>query len=48
MHGGGLFGHYSNFHLFPDVKLGIYTNINGLEGQIMAMVNAALYIGMTD
>ncbi len=45
MHTGVLFGHYTRFHLFPDIHLGIYTSINGVEGQYSAMDHTAMFVG---
>ena len=30
--GGSNLGHLSEFHLFPDVSLGIFTSLNGVDG----------------
>ncbi len=46
-HYGNIFGHYTEFHLFPDLELGIYTSINGVQGpKNNAMKHIAMYVGM--
>ena len=44
-HGGALWGHYARLELFPDVNLGIYTTINGVEGVPGAMEPIRLFVG---
>ena len=44
-HSGALFGHYAKLELFPDVNLGIYTTINGVEGFPGAMDPIRLFMG---
>ena len=44
-HGGSLWGHYTHFLLLPDIGLGLYSSINGVEGFPSAMQNIALFAG---
>ena len=45
-HGGALYGHYTQFHLFPDIRMGIYTTLNGFElWTYSAMDQIAMYVG---
>ena len=45
MHPGVIYGHYTQYHLFPDVNLGIYTTVNGVQGDYWAMDHIAMFIG---
>ena len=44
-HTGHLWGHFSLYTLLPDIKLGIYTSLNGQEGSPSAMEHIAMYTG---
>ena len=44
-HGGANPGHFTNFLLFPDIELGVYSSINGEEGFPSITENVALYVG---
>ena len=45
MHPGVIYGQYTQYHLFPDVNLGIYTTVNGVQGDYWAMDHIAMFIG---
>ena len=45
MHPGVIYGHYTQYHLFPDVNLGIYTSENGIQSQYSAMDQIAMFVG---
>ena len=45
MHPGVIYGQYTQYHLFPDVNLGIYTTVNGVQGDFWAMDHIAMFIG---
>ena len=44
-HGGGLFGHTSRLELFPDISLGVYSSVNGVEANPSVMELIGLYVG---
>ena len=44
-HSGGLFGHYTEFQLYPDIELGIYMTINGVTGYYDCKTLIVMYIG---
>ncbi len=44
-HDGAFLGHSSQMHLFPDIGLGIFTNINGVEALFSAMSLITMFVG---